>query len=226
MLSEVRRRRTPFKEKAHRLVGSHGGKSRWGKSVCRLLQFLEAAARVQLGGTPCSGRWQTGSMTSREIRVSRATVMIAVLLICGVPTARAEVASPRAVAEAASATPEFRLAAPDPELWRSSRRARVLLALGVAFAVSAAIHVGWAAPTRTCGYGHQMNTSLYAAGVLGGLGTALTITGATMLRRRPERLPPSPGQLGGILGGAVGAAFGVQAVLAALRALDSPGCST
>lgn len=150
----------------------------------------------------------------------RAIVLWCVLMFC---------AASSALAQPSLRSPELQLSSPDPELWKAQRRARFMLAFGAGLAAASAVHLAWATPNRYCGYGHVMNSSLYAAGVLGSVGVSLALGGGTWLGVSSSRhgyLRASKGQKWAVGGVAAAGFLTATALTTMFWGFDLPGCST
>lgn len=120
--------------------------------------------------------------------------------------------------------PSLQLSAPDPELWRAQRRARLLLASGIGMLVGSATHLAWATPRRHCVQDKTRSTSLYGAGITGAVGVALTLGGGFWLADSgTRRYPASTGQKVGAAFLALGTAVATQALLGLVFAVESAG---
>jgi hypothetical protein len=166
----------------------------------------------------------------------RLLALLAALALCGLCSARASAQArplsllPQSAAMLPAAgqpqDPALRLTAPDPDLWRAQRRARLLLAAGAGMLVGSAVHLSWATLNRVCVQDNGPRTvSLYSAAVVGGVGLSFTIGGGALLGRstRERRYPGSAGQIVGATALALGSAVVTQALLGVLFALESAG---
>lgn len=105
-------------------------------------------------------------------------------------------------------------------------RARSILAAGVGFLASAAVHLAYALPPTRCS-NHTVHTrSLTTAGVVGGLGLSMTVGGAWWLSaesRRHGSYGSAQGRLGA-LGIAALSAIPSQAMLFGMYLSDGLAC--
>lgn len=120
--------------------------------------------------------------------------------------------------------PALRLDAPDPELYRTERRQRMLLAAGIGAVTAAVLNVAGTAAWGCKGDRHRTVSPL-AAGAIGMVGMSFAIGGGFALRRSSQDAwyPATRGQKTAAVLTAIGVAGTTTALLAALSAAEGAG---